>query len=103
MKPIPALKAVHPTEEFLVYKVDSFTDPNKQYRVDLALWDGWGACGCEHFSTRIGPLLAKGDWSTAYTDKHLISVHLYRSVVDAQRQIKERQGGKRYDRSEPNV
>ena len=38
MKPIPGLERVNPTEEFLVFEVQSFSDPAKTYRVDKSLW-----------------------------------------------------------------
>lgn len=46
--------------EFLVYLVKSHTRSSIVHRVDFAAWDGFGDCGCEHFSIKVRPALQNG-------------------------------------------
>ena len=104
MKPIPGLEGVRATDEFLVFEVQSFTDPAKTYRVDLSMWWGSGACSCEQFQCRIQPRLGSGDWTEPTTCKHLQAVYRYLACQVSRRAIEQRQqANKRYDASEPDL
>ena len=111
MKPIPILAAVHRTDEFLVFKVESLTTPGVTYRVDKTLWYGSGSCDCEQFTCKIQPNLGRGDWSGNYppwgeigtTCKHLDLVDRYIALQVAQRAIEDRMSTKPYNPSEPNL
>ena len=104
MKPIPGFEGVRATDEFLVFEVQSFTDPLITYRVDLSLWWGSGACSCEQFQCRIQPRLGAGDWTEPTTCKHLQAVYRYLACQVSRRAIEQRQqANKRYDASEPDL
>ena len=103
MKPIPGLEGVVPTDEFLVFEVQSFSDPLISYRVDKSLWFGSGACSCEQFCCRIQPRLGMGDWTEPTTCKHIQAVDRYLGCAVARKAIEQRSGGKPYDASEPNL
>lgn len=103
MKAIPELEAVTPTDEFMVFTVESQSTPGTVYRVDKTLWFGSGSCSCEQFSCRIQPRLGKNDWTPPTTCKHLALVDRWIAVRVAQTAIEQRQGSKRYDASEPNL
>jgi hypothetical protein len=91
MKPIPALSAVKATDEFLVFEVQSFSDPTKVYRVDKSLWFGSGSCSCEQFCCRIQPELGKGNWVEPTTCKHINLTDRFISCQAARLAIQERQ------------
>lgn len=111
MKPIPALKAVHPTDEFLVFEVQSHSNPGKTHRVDKSMWYGSGSCSCEQFTCKIQPNLGRGDWSGNYppwgkigtTCKHINLVDRFIACQVARQAIQQRQGQKPYSPSEPNL
>ena len=103
MKPIPGLSAVHPTDEFLVFTVQSFTNPDTTYRVDKSLWFGSGACSCENFCCRIQPRLGAGDWTEPTTCKHIQILDRFLACEVARRAIEQRKGNKNYNASEPNL
>jgi hypothetical protein len=103
MKPIPELSAVTPLADFMCFEVQSFTDPDKTYRVDKTLWYGSGACSCEQFCCKIQPQLGKGDWEAPTTCKHINLVDRWIALRVTRMVIVERLGGKRYDPSEPNL
>ncbi len=64
---VPGIEPVHgePTRYF-VQSSRPGTDP---YLVDLAEYDGSGACGCQHFQFRLEPKLKAGerDWTAERT------------------------------------
>ena len=103
MKPIPGLERVTPTEEFLVFEVQSFSDPEKTYRVDKSLWWGSGSCSCEHFCARIQPRLGRGDWTETTTCKHVQAVDRFIACQVARRAIADRKDKHQYDPSVPNL
>jgi len=103
MKPIPELAAVSPTEEFMVFTVESATTPGVVYRVDKTLWSGSGACSCENFCCRIQPRLGKGDWTPPTTCKHLALADRWIAVRVAQTAIEQRKSKHQYNPSEPNL
>lgn len=105
MKPIPGLERVHATDEFLVFEVQSFSDPKKTYRVDKSLWYGSGSCSCEQFCCRIQPELGKGNWNGQTTCKHIDLIDRFVSCNGARLAIEQRQKltNKPYNQSEPNL
>ncbi len=103
MKPIPELSAVQPTDEFLVFEVESFTDPGVTYRVDKSLWYGSGACSCEQFCCRIQPELGKGNWEPPTTCKHISLVDRWLACQVSRKAIEQRSENKPYNPSEPNL
>lgn len=103
MKTIPALTAVHRTDEFLVFKVDSETTPGMTYRVDKSLWYGSGSCACEDFCCRVQPRLGKGDWTEPTTCKHIRLVDRWIALQVCQGAIEDRKSDKPYNPSEPNL
>ena len=103
MKPIPGLERVTPTDEFLVFEVQSFSDPEKTYRVDLTLWNASGSCSCEEFCCRVQPRLGHGDWSGETTCRHLRLVYRWMLIQVARRAIEQQLHGKAYNASEPNL
>lgn len=104
MKPykIPELEAVHATDEFLVFEVDSLSTPGTVYRVDKTLWYGSGACSCEQFCCRIQPRLGTADWTAPTTCKHINLVDRWIAVRVAITAISQR-SQKPYNASEPNI
>lgn len=65
--PNQPLNKVELYDSILRYTIPSRSNPAETYVVDLGHYDGHGACACTDFSTRFGPLLARGiDPETAY-------------------------------------
>lgn len=79
MLEIDPIPPIEPTGERYCYRVQSGTNLNKTYRVDLAANQGGGFCQCLDFATRRQPALDAGAeiLTRATTCKHLRKAYAY--------------------------
>jgi hypothetical protein len=84
---------VHPTEDNLVFLVDSNSRPGVGHRVDLATYSGHGSCGCERFMFFMGKKIQNCNVPTAEMEcSHLTAARRYLAIAVAQRLIQMRSG-----------
>lgn len=57
----------------LHWKVTSRTRPEIEHQVDLAAFNGIGACSCEHFQIRIAPELRAGNRKGSRRCGHILT------------------------------
>jgi hypothetical protein len=69
----------------LRYRVPSARNPREQYLVDIASYNGNGACTCQHFLCRCEPLLRRRVSPKEAVEQNLIKLKVNRHVEDALR------------------
>ena len=78
---------IQPTNERMVYRVESDRNPKITYRVDLLSNQGGGKCSCTDYSTRRQPFIDRGGdaWTPLGTCKHVLKarLHLIRELLIA--------------------
>lgn len=82
---------VIPTEDSLVYEVQSGSRKTVHHRVDMTAYHGFGSCSCERFTIAFNPMLRAGTKPTVeYECKHIAKVRRYQAIEMAQRIIENR-------------
>jgi hypothetical protein len=81
---------VRPSEENLVFFVQSDSRPRIWHQVDLAAFSGFGGCQCEYFQFILQKLIKTkppADWRECW---HLAAARKYLAIEVAQQLIRQR-------------
>lgn len=89
---------VYDTDETMRFRVQSDSDPAKQYLVDLLENDGLGACECFHYHFKIYPNQRKAQILGKETPGERLECKHIRAANDHWSKQARRHGSRKYHR-----
>ena len=84
---------VKPTDDLLVYLVQSDSRPSLWHRVDMACYSGFGGCSCESFQFSLEGKIKRSPYpEPKHECPHIDAARRYLAIMVAQGAIAKRSG-----------